>query len=76
MKSEIDYINAIKKLETKCRTSNFKNFVINKTFKEINHSKTEIERSDSTKKQTDRVRQATSIKQLIKFDKKEFRKKH
>ena len=69
-------MNAIRNLEAKCRTSNFKNFVINKTFKEINHSKTEIERSDNTKKQTEhhRISQATSFKQLIIYDKKEFSK--
>ena len=39
--NEIDYVNAIKKLETKCRASNFKNSIINKTFKEINHRETE-----------------------------------
>ena len=72
--NKIDYTNAIKKLETKCKTSNFKNSIINKTFIEINHSKTKIKRNDKTRKQTDRISWATSFKQLITFDKKEFSK--
>ena len=48
--NEIDYINAIKKLESKSRTTNFKNPLINKTFIEINHSKTKIKTNDKTRK--------------------------
>ena len=62
----------LKCYKQKYRTSNFKNFIINKTIIELNYSQTKIERNDKTIKQTDIISWATSFKQLITFDKKEF----
>ena len=49
--SEKVYNNAMKKLEIKRRTSNFKKSIVKKTFREINHNKNETENKNKTEKQ-------------------------
>ena len=72
--NEKDYIIVNKKLETKYRTSTFKNSIMNKTFKEINHRKKINRKNRQYQKQTDRISWTISLKQLITFETKEFSK--